>query len=63
MLPGRGAWLCVDSTQCLDTAAKRGAFARALRRPVEGQDIERLRVALRACARMEGRSNGDAEGT
>ena len=58
-LPGRGAWLCADNTQCLGTAAKRGAFARALRRPVEGHQIEALRVALEGCARMEGRSGSD----
>ena len=62
-LPGRGAWLCTDNPECLRTAAKRGAFARALRRPVEGHDIEALREAVEACARMEGRSHKSNEGT
>ena len=30
-LPGRGAWLCRGSAACLERAARRGAFERALR--------------------------------
>ena len=33
-LPGRGAWLCAGSPDCLQRAARRGAFSRALRAPV-----------------------------
>ena len=63
MSPGRGAWLCTDNPECLRTAIKRGAFARALRRPVEGHQMEALRGALEGCARMEGRSDRGNEGT
>ena len=32
-LPGRGAWLCAGSVECLRLAVQRKAFARALRTP------------------------------
>jgi len=35
--PGRGAWLCVPSEDCLAMAVQRKGFDRALRRPV-GRD-------------------------
>ena len=47
-LPGRGAWLCRDSASCVDRAAKRGAFGRALRCEVGSAQVERLRSALHA---------------
>ena len=31
--PGRGAWLCAGSVECLRAAVQRKAFARALRTP------------------------------
>ncbi len=33
-LPGRGAWICADAPGCVQKAAKRNAFAKALRVPV-----------------------------
>ena len=45
-LPGRGAWLCRDSASCVDRAAKRGAFGRALRCEVGSAQVERLRSEL-----------------
>ena len=45
--PGRGAWLCGESTgECLDRAQRRDGFARALRAPVGPGDIEDLRAKL-----------------
>ncbi len=45
-LPGRGAWLCRDSPECLARARSRKAFARALRRqPAPGAE-ERLAERL-----------------
>lgn len=45
-LPGRGAWLCRDSTACIDTALKRRAFERALRGPVGTGAVDALRQEL-----------------
>jgi len=41
--PGRGAWLCRGSADCLEHALRRGALGRALRTTVEPGAIERLR--------------------
>ncbi len=46
--PGRGAWLCQGSPACFEQAAKRRAFERALRHPVDAHGVEQLRMALRA---------------
>ena len=45
-LPGRGAWLCRDSPECVDLAVRRRAFSRALRGEVGSAQVDRLRVAL-----------------
>jgi len=42
--PGRGAWVC--SRACFDTAADRGALARALRHQLSSTDTEALRARL-----------------
>ena len=52
-LPGRGAWLCAGSVACLELAARRGAFARALRTSVEPSAVASLREALAGRGRME----------
>jgi len=56
--PGRGAWLCAGSEPCLAAAARRSAFARALRGPVAASEVvalgERLRDEARESARMDG---------
>ncbi|MGQ0744279.1 MAG: YlxR family protein [Acidimicrobiales bacterium] len=49
--PGRGAWLCAGSVNCLDLALRRGSLARGLRLPATGvtgdQDsLSLLRLAL-----------------
>ena len=40
--PGRGAWLCAGSPGCLREAARRRAFERAFRRPVDRDVVSRL---------------------
>ena len=45
-LPGRGAWLCRASAECLELAARQGGFARAFRSPVRSVQVDALRVAL-----------------
>ena len=46
LLPGRGAWLCAGSSACVDLAARRNAFSRALRAPVGPDAISALRKAM-----------------
>ncbi|MGO9559047.1 MAG: YlxR family protein [Acidimicrobiales bacterium] len=47
-LPGRGAWLCVDSAfECATTASKRNRWSVALRQPVRRDQAERVVDALR----------------
>jgi predicted RNA-binding protein YlxR (DUF448 family) len=53
-LPGRGAWLCHDAG-CLEVAARRGAFGRALRTTVTDDMVDALRSAF-------GDPTGDARG-
>ncbi len=45
-LPGRGAWLCRDRPACVDLAARRKAFERALRGPLAADSVAALRKAL-----------------
>ncbi|MBA2624772.1 MAG: YlxR family protein [Acidimicrobiia bacterium] len=54
-LPGRGAWLCAGSPGCVELAQRRGAFARALRGPVDPASVEGLAEAVSARAKMTGR--------
>jgi len=49
-LPGRGAWLCAATPSCVDQAARREAFGRALRAPVAPEVVDRLREGLRTAA-------------
>lgn len=44
--PGRGAWLCAGGPACFDRAARRGALARALRRPLSDAELGALRARL-----------------
>ncbi|MDP9404601.1 MAG: YlxR family protein [Actinomycetota bacterium] len=60
--PGRGAWLCVASPECVDKAERRGAFARALRGPVAAGAVAALRVEQSERARMEGCGNRSRKG-
>ncbi len=55
-LPGRGAWLCAATPSCVEQAARREAFGRALRAPVTPGAVDRLREELRAVAPQGGRS-------
>jgi hypothetical protein len=41
-LPGRGAWLCQGSADCLAAARRNKAFDRALRAVVDATAFERL---------------------
>ncbi len=52
-LPGRGAWLCAGSVSCVDLAARRRAFARALRADVPAAAVDRLRTTLVERGRLE----------
>ena len=52
--PGRGAWLCAGSVPCIDDAARRRAFTRALRTDIGPDAIASLREAVASRGRMEG---------
>ncbi|HEX4539984.1 MAG TPA: YlxR family protein [Acidimicrobiales bacterium] len=47
-LPGRGAWVCAETSRCVDLAQRRDGFSRALRAPVQRLAVERLQQALAA---------------
>jgi predicted RNA-binding protein YlxR (DUF448 family) len=44
--PGRGAWLCRGSLDCLEQAVRRHGFERAFSAPVQADDVRRLRAQL-----------------
>jgi predicted RNA-binding protein YlxR (DUF448 family) len=44
--PGRGAWLCSESLDCLDRAVRRHGFDRALAKAIAGAEVERFRADL-----------------
>jgi predicted RNA-binding protein YlxR (DUF448 family) len=57
-LPGRGAWLCrgigtLFAPNCLETAIRRQAFARAFRAPVSAEAAEALRAEGTKRAKIE----------
>jgi predicted RNA-binding protein YlxR (DUF448 family) len=52
--PGRGAWLCAGSPACVDAAARRQAFDRALRTPIRADAVEGLRTSGPSRGRIEG---------
>ena len=41
-LPGRGAWLCAGSPECVTEARRRRAFERAFRGSVDAGSLESL---------------------
>jgi predicted RNA-binding protein YlxR (DUF448 family) len=47
-LPGRGAWLCAGSPECVVRAVTRRALERALRGPVTAAALENLADQLAA---------------
>ena len=49
-LPGRGAWLCRATPNCLELAVRRGGFARAFRTSIDPARVEDLRIGLVAPA-------------
>ncbi|MFN2607141.1 MAG: DUF448 domain-containing protein [Acidimicrobiales bacterium] len=51
--PGRGAWLCRGSVTCVDAAAGRRAFGRALRTDVTPGAVASLRASVVRRGRME----------
>jgi predicted RNA-binding protein YlxR (DUF448 family) len=53
-LAGRGAWVCADSPPCVEAAARRKAFDRALRTPIRADAVEGLRTRLASRGRIEG---------
>ena len=59
-LPGRGAWLCRDSANCVDLAYKRRAFERALRGPLGAGAVEDLRRVLEGLAGPKGREGSES---
>ena len=46
--PGRGAWLCAGSLDCLDRAVRRHGFDRAFKAPIGAAVAQRLAAQLRA---------------
>jgi predicted RNA-binding protein YlxR (DUF448 family) len=44
--PGRGAWVCAGSPDCVERALRRATLARALRRTVTDDDARRVRARL-----------------
>jgi len=48
--PGRGAWLCRTSEECLERAVRRGAVERALRASIPNLDLAALRARLTAAS-------------
>jgi predicted RNA-binding protein YlxR (DUF448 family) len=52
-LPGRGAWLCAGSPACLEVAARRKAFDRALRTTVSPLAVDDLRTTLAGRGRLD----------
>jgi len=59
-LPGRGAWLCRNSTTCVDLAEKRRAFERALPGPIGPEAVEALRRALEGLVGPTGREGSES---
>jgi len=47
-VPGRGAWLCRDTTTCMQLAERRKAFPRALRGELAPGAIDALRARMEA---------------
>jgi len=52
-LPGRGAWLCRGSAECVDQARRRRAFDRALRGPIAAGQVDALCAAVASGAEPE----------
>ncbi len=44
--PGRGAWLCLGSSDCLEEAVRRHGFDRAFAAAMDAAELEQLRVHL-----------------
>jgi predicted RNA-binding protein YlxR (DUF448 family) len=44
--PGRGAWLCSGSLECLDRAVRRHGFDRAFATAIADAEMERLQADL-----------------
>ena len=53
-LPGRGAWVCAGSEECLEMAARRKAFDRALRTTIRSEAVDELRSTLASRGRIDG---------
>jgi hypothetical protein len=49
--PGRGAWLCRTSDDCLERAVRRGAVERALRVSIPTLDLAAVRAKLAVASR------------
>jgi predicted RNA-binding protein YlxR (DUF448 family) len=43
---GRGAWLCRDSTGCLDEAVRKHGFERAFKASIGAEDLQQLHMHL-----------------
>jgi predicted RNA-binding protein YlxR (DUF448 family) len=44
--PGRGAWLCRDSTGCLDEAVRKHGFERAFKASIDAEGLQQLQMHL-----------------
>jgi predicted RNA-binding protein YlxR (DUF448 family) len=52
-LPGRGAWFCAGSASCVEAAARRKAFDRALRTTIRSEAVDELRSSLASRGRLD----------
>ena len=52
--PGRGAWLCAGSDACIEAAARRKGFDRALRTTIRAEAVDDLKISLAKRGRIEG---------
>jgi predicted RNA-binding protein YlxR (DUF448 family) len=50
--PGRGAWLCRESSDCWQEAIRRRGFERAFKASVDSNAVEDLRASLERASKQ-----------
>ena len=60
--PGRGAWLCRDSSECLTDAVRRHGFERAFGAAIDAKDLQQLQMHPDAPERAWERPAPDVRG-